>query len=521
MRQFCLFVFLGILISFSSCRSDFSTVPSTGSLEFSKKKIYLDTVFSNIGSSTYGLKVYNRSNSDIKIPVIQLGKGVTSKYRLMVDGMTGQDADNNGIGEGKIFNNVELLAKDSLFIFIEITNNVSTPVPTEFTYDDQILFDIGSNQQKVDLTTLIWDANFIFPNRDSTTGEKELLNVNGFSPSEKGHTLTTPAELNWTNAKPYVIYENCVVKTGNTLTIAAGTRVYFHPNATLIIDKGATLKIEGHKNDYNPDGTILNRNEVSFEGDRLEPEFEDIPGQWGAVFILSDSNNKIDYLKLKNAVVGIYTVTADATDIAKLEINNSQIYDCSNFGILSKNSNITGKNLVINGGGEASFAGVLGGNYNFNHCTFNNDWSSSSQKAILVRDYFDSKNTRYVENTNINFSNCIIYGRNNIEILLEQKGSGTTFTKIFNHCLVKFDDSNASSLIKNDQIYDSFRNPFSISNIVNQNPKFKNTSKNQLNILTGSPADNLGQFDSLFDRDIDNVIRSNGNTDSGAYQVVP
>ena len=85
------FIFLGILSFFSSCRKDFSTVPSSGNLEFSKTKVYLDTVFSNIGSSTYSLKVYNRSNQDIKIPTVQLGKGLNSKYRIMVDGITGNN----------------------------------------------------------------------------------------------------------------------------------------------------------------------------------------------------------------------------------------------------------------------------------------------------------------------------------------------------------------------------------------------------------------------------------------------
>lgn len=82
-------LFIGLIISLSSCRKDFDTVPSSGNLQFSKDTIYLDTVFTNIGSSTYTLKVYNRSNKDIKIPKIQLEKP-DSKYRIMVDGMTGE-----------------------------------------------------------------------------------------------------------------------------------------------------------------------------------------------------------------------------------------------------------------------------------------------------------------------------------------------------------------------------------------------------------------------------------------------
>ena len=89
MRQFTFLFFIGILLSLCSCRTDFETVPSTGDLKFSKDTIYLDTVFTNIGSSAYTLKVYNHSKNDITIPSIKLAKGLNSKYRMTVDGMQG------------------------------------------------------------------------------------------------------------------------------------------------------------------------------------------------------------------------------------------------------------------------------------------------------------------------------------------------------------------------------------------------------------------------------------------------
>ena len=99
---------IAILIFWSSCRNDFEFSPSTGNLEFSRDTIYLDTVFTNIGSSTYNLKVYNRSNTDVLIPTIRLGQGQSSNYRLNVDGIPGKE-----------FENIELLAKDSMYIFVE------------------------------------------------------------------------------------------------------------------------------------------------------------------------------------------------------------------------------------------------------------------------------------------------------------------------------------------------------------------------------------------------------------------
>ena len=75
----------------SSCRKDFTTSPSFGKLEFSKDTVFLDTVLQILVQLPIILKVYNRSNKDISIPNIQLEKGMTSNYRLNVDGIAGKE----------------------------------------------------------------------------------------------------------------------------------------------------------------------------------------------------------------------------------------------------------------------------------------------------------------------------------------------------------------------------------------------------------------------------------------------
>ena len=187
---------LALLVFWSSCRNDFEFSPSTGQLEFSKDTVYLDTVFSNIGSSTYNLKVYNKSDNDILIPTLKLGLGEDSEYRLNVDGIA-----------GKAFENVEILAKDSMFVFIETTIDYSnfTNTTGNFLYTDKIEFDSSSNLQTVDLVTLVQDAIFIYPNRDDTTKiiETLTLNVNGeqLDTEIQGRYLL-PTELTFTNEKP-------------------------------------------------------------------------------------------------------------------------------------------------------------------------------------------------------------------------------------------------------------------------------------------------------------------------------
>ena len=212
MNRYLYFILTILFLTiWSSCRKDFEFSPSTGNLEFSKETVYLDTVFTNIGSSTYNLKVYNKSDSDILIPSVKLALGETSNYRLSVDGMA-----------GKVFENVELLAKDSLFIFIETTIDINN-LPNlngEYLYTDQIEFDAGSNLQKVELVTLVKDAIFIYPNRDNTTKVVETLTLDiGGEQIEtelEGRELL-PTELTMTNEKPYVIYGFAAVPNGETL----------------------------------------------------------------------------------------------------------------------------------------------------------------------------------------------------------------------------------------------------------------------------------------------------------------
>lgn len=530
MRKILLLLFTGLLVSLSSCRNDFEFEPSTGGLEFSKTTVYLDTVFTNIGSSTYRLKVYNRSDKDISIPKVQLAKGTASKYRIMVDGMTG-DAG----AEGKIFSNVELLAKDSLFVFIEVTSDVASANPTDFLYTDKIEFtNIGSATQTVDLVTLIQDAYFIYPQRTGTAGnylyESVNLGVNdgGQNVVAIGSNLDAADPVNgneyiWGNAKPYVIYGYAFVPDGQTLTVNPGARIHFHANSGLIIGKDAELKINGALS-----ATAALENEVVFEGDRLEPGFSEVPGQWGAIISYSTkTTNEINHLTIKNATVGLLMgnlATTTGTGVPKMTIKNSQIYNCANLGILSRKSNITGENIVINYCGQASLACTYGGTYNFTHCTFNNNWSSSNQVAVLLTDYYETQTTLYVDNTiNIfNFNNCIIYGSNQIEFLIDRKGTHT-FAHNLKNCLIKF--NNLNNQFTNNPLYNFanatlYENCSIATNSTLFRPKFKDVNKNKLWLTEDLNLPFHAASAALVPFDILGHSRA-ASTDLGAYQFVP
>ena len=201
---------LSATVFWSSCREDFEFETNSGNLTFSKDTVFLDTVFTNIGSATYTLKVYNGLNQDISIPFVGLENGPSSSYRLNVDGVAGKE-----------FQNVPLLARDSLFVFVETTFDVTPTGETEFLNTDRILFGEGSSQQHVDLVTLVKDAVFLYPatNADGTRETIPIgLDENGNEIVVEGFVLE-PAELNFTNEKPYVIYGYAAVDNHSRVAI--------------------------------------------------------------------------------------------------------------------------------------------------------------------------------------------------------------------------------------------------------------------------------------------------------------
>ena len=461
-----------LILSISSCRKDFSTIPSFGQLEFSRDTVFLDTVFTNIGSATYNLRVYNRGTKDITIPAIALERGASSNYRLNVDGIPGKD-----------FQNIDILAKDSIFVFVETTvdiSSVSSPL-----YTDRILFDNGMNQQGVELITLVQDANFIYPGRDPFTLKIDSLTLDGEATTIKGRFLTNE-ELTFTNIKPTVIYGYAAVSSNSTLN-----------------------------------------EKVVFEGDRLENSFSTLPGQWGTIWLRAGSKeNEINYAQIKNGSIGILVDSITSSTSPTLTLKNTEITNHSNFGLLARETSILGENIVIGNAGEASLACVIGGSYNFTHSTFANYWNNGirSLPAVLVNNFYTYTNAsgqEVVETRDLiaaNFTNCIIDGNNNIEFLPD-RADGSLFNFKVANSLIKFTDIN-NSLAGVPEV--DFNNTSLYENILlNGVSHFRNVSSNDFIIGQDSQAINFGNSTGagLVPLDILGVTRTI-SPDAGAYQHI-
>lgn len=478
-----------------SCREDFEMKTSSGNeLTFSKDTVYMDTIFSNISSSTYTLKVYNKSDENISIPNVYLKKGTLSKYRISLDGMS-----------GKSFTNFEILAKDSAFIFIETTVDIKKETNAkEFLYTDEIVFQSGTNKQEVNLVSLIKDAVFLYPQKLSNN-QYESITVNdqevyGFFLDE--NDPTNGNELHWTNEKPFVIYGYAAIPPNKKLTIEEGTQVHFHDNSGILTFPTAEIEVNG---------TVTNP--VVFQGNRLEPAYKEIPGQWNTILLAPNTKGNFKNTIIKNANIGLFINTK--SDIVKLE--NIQIYNCAAYGLVGQAAKIEGKNIVTNNIGQTALALTYGGNYNFYHSTFANYWKRSGHTAVAI-DNGDGSAEFALE---ANFYNSIIYGNTPESLLLKASENQQNFNIYFDHCMIKFIDSFQQVSNKYPYLFDN-QAKFNQCLIARTNnefaPYFENIEKNKM-AITQKAISLIGRANPLTTvlYDIEGNLR-NSPADLGAYK---
>lgn len=457
----------------------------------------MDTVFSTVASSTYQLKVFNPTDEAVVVDNIRLNN-TDGCINLNINGTASNSLDD-----------VEILPKDSIYIFVEMANraNCLANDSSSFIRTDQIIFQNKDVRQSVDVETFIRDAYFHYPTNYLTVGNT-LIPYSVIS-----------CNSSWIGDKPHVVYGYAVVDSGCVLDIQAGAEVYFHQGSGLWVFNGGSLKVAENASPGTGDSVI-------FSSDRLEPFYEDVPGQWGGVlggiFIQGGSlDNVINNAVIKNATTA---VRLDSSSTLNFEISNSYILNNSRIGIYGGYGNMTAENLVVaNAGVHLLYA--FGGNYEFRHATFANYWSGSSRNTagVAVANYLDTYNpdgdpiriVRDVEKAY--FGNCIITGNNREELAILNDDAGS-INYTFNNLLLKHDEE------EDDKLFD-VNDPAYFSQVrVNADPAFRNPADNNYRLDSNSQAINQGNAidGSFMPTDIKGDSRNfNGQADLGAFEYIP
>lgn len=485
------FLLAFLSIALFSCRKEDPIAGQGVQLKFSTDTVFLDTVFTSIGSSTYNLRVFNPSDDKVILDRVQLSNPA-GFYSMNVNGTAGNDQKN-----------VEILGKDSIHIFIEVKHN-KKPQSLNFIAEDSIIFVNKGVTQNVKLVTTVRDAYFHFPNKFITIGST-VIPYSVIAPENQ--TTTLP------NDKPHVIYGYAVADENSTLNILGGTELYFHQGSGLWVYEGSTLKVaEG--------ATSGVGDSVTFAGDRLEPFYEDAAGQWGGplggIFIQGNTGNHI----INNAVIKNATTALqlDSSNGNLTTLTNSWILNSSRVGIYGGFGNLEAENVVVaNSGLYCLYA--FGGSYDFNNCTFANYWQGNTRStaAVTLSNYLElvdenNKTFRIVRELNqANFNNCLMVGNNQEEFTIIKDDSRALNYFVQYSMLDVFSEPEDRAYDVNDPTY--------FDNIkLNLEVDFVNTERNNYALDSASQAVDQGNPFNAPSQDILGNFIFGGLRDMGAYE---
>lgn len=385
-------------------------------LEFSVDTLRFDTVFTELGSATRSLKIYNRYNQPVNISRISI-ESADSRFRINVDGIP-----------GNVATDVEIPANDSIYLFGEVTVNPDDPLSiSPFVIEDALVFETNGNIQKVVLEAWGQNANYI-PSRFNKGGVA-LLSCNF-------------AEETWDDPKPYVIYGILFIDSC-TLNLPAGVQIYVHGGVAQAVDEDGNVNVyndgliyvlpNGH---INIEGTL--EDPVILQGDRLEEPFSDISGQWVGLVLTSEDNN-IRHAEIKNSLLGVLIDSAGV-----LDIRHSRIYNTSSSGMIARRATIYAENCLVYNNGSTSLQISFGGDYEFNYCTFASYGVDAG--AVLLSNgvcYDPLCEQNAVFPLNATFRNTILFGSRRDELSLVDFTEGMspeTFQYEFDHCIVRVEE---------------------------------------------------------------------------------
>lgn len=457
-------------------------------LSFSADTLLFDTVFTTVGSTTRYLKVYNRNGKNININRIWLAGGTASQYRINVDGDPSTAVKDIQLNDG-----------DSLYIFVKVTvdpNNINTPL----IVTDSILFDLGGKVQDVDLAAWGQDAHFYVGNK-----KIEGLSYPYTIVAAEGETVY------WEDDKPHVVYGWAVVDSTAQLVVGPGVNVHFHQNSGLWIYRGGSIKVNGEIDSV-----------VTFQGDRLEYDFQDLPGQWDRIWINEGStDNEFNYAVIKNGFIGLQAEITRESMGNSLVLNNTVIRNMSRWGLFTIAYNVQASNSLFANCAENTVFITVGGQYDFRHCTFANYWNrtvrldpSFTLSNNLIIPTGDGGSITLVGDLDAYFGNCIVYGTLDEEILYSRDES-VAFNFTFDHCNLK---TELELTDENDYI----------NCIKNKDPLFIDYSEHNFRLDTLSPVSDAGSPQVISSAPADISLDLDGNSrivdngpDLGSYEFVP
>ncbi|MCC8146667.1 MAG: hypothetical protein LIO93_09595 [Bacteroidales bacterium] len=393
---------MSVLYSCDDGFEDYSSNPNDR-LTFSTDTIAFNTIISTINTPFKTFKVYNRNSKDLLISSVSMEKGQESSFKINVDGRAGYT-----------FNNIEIRANDSIFVFVD-AKPAETGGDTPKYLTDYIVFQTNGQVQKVLLEASAQDA-FIW----------------------KGAVIESDSIVS--NEKPYVIYDSLVVGKNAVLTIPEGTVFYMHGGSYIHI-KGM-IKAKG-----------VQEKPIIIRGDRFDQmvniPYDLIPGQWQGISFAEDSyGNEFEYVHMRNGNYGMDFLPSDASQ-TKITLKNVVMTNFKGLLINSVNCNILAENCEFSNA-QRALLNLEGGIYSFTHCTIANHyfssneygWGTSNNETVILKNKNIIEKDQKIDSVfyplQASFYNSLIWGSKDKSTsrISISKSNGYDLSYLFENCLI-------------------------------------------------------------------------------------
>lgn len=361
--------FAGLIgASLTGCISDSFTTSPSDILSFSTDTVSFDTVFTDLGTPTARLKVYNRAKKAVNISSIRFASE-ESAFSMNVDGQSGTS-----------FRDVEIRGGDSIFVFIECY------IPEQEKNTPQLVED------KLEFVTNGVTQNVLLEAWGQNVTRLKGLNV------ESDMTLT--AEM------PYVIFDSLTVSPGATLRILPGANLLFHD--------GAGMRVDGTIEAVGEPGKLIN-----MRGDRLDNLLPDVSydilaGQWDGIRISPQSfGNRLEYVDMRSTKSGLVVDSCADLSRRKLLLVNSWLHNSQRNAIEVNYAWVDAYGCIFSEAGESSVY-LAGGIHEFVQCTLSNYYLFSyPTQPLLWLDHCLPESLLQDPQQPLmeaKFRNCIFYG---------------------------------------------------------------------------------------------------------------
>lgn len=464
-------VFCGLLWS---CKDDIISHKTSYYLTFSQDTVFFDTIFTDLGSATRELRLYNHHSAAVEISRVWFAsseRGEKGYFQVNIDGESRLDH----------MPQIVVFAHDSAYLFVNVYIDPSDQEMPVIIEDDLYLL-VNGNIASLHLEAIGQNVVRIRTNRRLSQYE----------------TLTLDNRL------PYLIFDTVEVK--NDLTIRAGGVLYMHDKACIMAHGNVSaqgsltqpIRIRGDRFDsyvFNDQNTDKGKNRWA----RYDFPYAHLAGQWDGIYLICDSLCELsptyhfDYVQIISGNVGLYCSNEHASIRPSLHLSNAYIHNHTYYGVILDNVDASIYNTEISNSGYYGLF-CYGSQLDCNHSTIANYFVNSPNYYLhtgLLRSpaVFIGRDTLKDINLNLSLTNNIITSLDSnslrIDSVLKEK-------VIMRHNYLRCD---------------SFTNPYSYLNVFMQ-------GRSDTNSVFVRKAYDYENFEQYFDFHLDSLSPARGIGDT-------